>query len=183
VLARVSDWLKVLIKETGIPFLVVGIEGKVDLILQANPQLSRLFAARESLQPFAWDATNLKTARDFSRFVEVVEKAVGLPLPKDVPRVEMLYRLHYATDGVVGNLLNLMRYAALLAQQRGQVQLDLALLARAFQHRLHQHLRTKVNPFESPAAESFTAPPASSPALEKRGKRRLLAISTVLSSQ
>ena len=54
VLAKVSDWLKVLIKETGIPFLVVGMEGKVERILRANAQLSRLFAARETLLPFAW---------------------------------------------------------------------------------------------------------------------------------
>ena len=53
VLAKVSDWLKMLIKRTRIPFLVVGIDGKVERILQANSQLSRLFAMRETLEPSA----------------------------------------------------------------------------------------------------------------------------------
>ena len=55
ILEQVSDWLKVLIKETGIPFLVVGIEGKVERILETNAQLSRLFAVRQTLQPFRFD--------------------------------------------------------------------------------------------------------------------------------
>ena len=55
VLAKVSDWLKMLIKKTRIPFVVVGLEGKVERILRANVQLSRLFASREKLEPFKWD--------------------------------------------------------------------------------------------------------------------------------
>jgi len=52
ILEQVSDWLKVLIKETGIPFLVVGIDGKVERILDANAQLSRLFAVRQTWNHF-----------------------------------------------------------------------------------------------------------------------------------
>jgi hypothetical protein len=58
--------------------------------------------------------------------VEFAEKAIGLPLAKTPPRVEMLYRLHYATDGVVGNLINILRYATLLARQQDKAELDLA---------------------------------------------------------
>lgn len=55
VLEKVSDWLKALIKETSVPFLVVGIAGRVERILRANRELSRLFAVRETLYPFVWD--------------------------------------------------------------------------------------------------------------------------------
>lgn len=184
VLAKVSDWLKVLIKETGVTFLVVGMEGKVELILQANPQLSRLFAARETLQPFAWDAANPKTVHEFSRFVDFVEQAVGLPLPTEVARVELLHRLHYATAGVVGNMMNLARYAVVLAHQQGKAKLDLTVLSQAFQNRLQKHLRSKVNPFEGPGSESFV-PPLTVPATDDRslrGKKRPPSISTVLSA-
>jgi Cdc6-like AAA superfamily ATPase len=162
ILAKVSDWLKVLIKETGVTFLVVGIEGKVELILQANSQLSRLFAARETLQPFGWDEAQPKTVREFSRFVEFAEKAIAMPLTKDLSRVEMLYRLHYATEGVVGNVMNLLRYAAMLAGQQGKEAVDLALLSQAFQRRLQKHLRYKVNPFERTVDESFIPSPSPS---------------------
>lgn len=64
ILRDVSEWLKVLIKNTGIVYLVVGIEGEVERILTANPQLSRLFV-RERLRPFS-----LETSRpgDGARF-------------------------------------------------------------------------------------------------------------------
>ncbi len=186
VLARVSDWLKVLIKETGIPFLVVGIEGKVDLILEANSQLSRLFAARETLEPFAWNAAVRDTIRELSRFVHYAEQAIGVPLAPAPPRVEWLYRLHYATGGVIGNVMNLLRYAALLAQQRARTELDLALLSRAFQQRLQKHMRLRANPFDAAADESFGALPATlvaEAAGGRRGQKKAPSIGEVLTTQ
>ena len=161
ILAEVSDWLKYLIKETRVPFLVVGIEGKVEVILQANPQLSRLFAARETLQPFAWDVARPQTIQDFGRFVAYVEQVIGKTLAAEPRRVEWLYRLHYATEGIVGNLMNVMRFAGALSELQERAQLDLPLLARAFQQRLSKHLPGKANPFDLSAHDSFVPPVAS----------------------
>ncbi|MEK7441821.1 MAG: TniB family NTP-binding protein [Chloroflexota bacterium] len=158
VLAKVSDWLKVLIKETGIPFLVVGIEGKVERILQANAQLSRLFAAREMLRPFAWLPEQPETIQSFHVFVNTVEAGVGKPMTTAVPRTELLYRLYYGTEGVVGNVMNLLRYAVKLAEEQSQATLELPLLACAFERRLAKHMRVRVNPFTLPVDERFVAP-------------------------
>lgn len=158
VLAKVSDWLKVLIKETGIPFLVVGIEGKVERILQANAQLSRLFAARETLQPFAWHPEQPETLQAFHIFVKTVEASVGKAITPEVPRTELLYRLYYGTEGVVGNVMNLLRYAVKLAEEQSRPTLDLPLLAGAFERRLAKHMHRRVNPFTLPADEHFMAP-------------------------
>jgi hypothetical protein len=158
VLAKVSDWLKVLIKETGIPFLVVGVDGKVERILQANAQLSRLFAARETLLPFAWQPEQQQTIQGFHIFVNTMEKSMGKPLTQAVPRTELLYRLYYATDGVVGNLMNLLRYAVMLAEERSAPTLEVAILAQAFEKRMAKHLREKQNPFLLPPSERFLAP-------------------------
>jgi hypothetical protein len=155
ILAQVSDWLKVLIKETGVPFLVVGIEGRVEVILQANPQLSRLFAAREELDPFRWDWSKEETIQEFSRFVHYVEQAIEKPLTAGLPRAELLYRLHYATDGVVGNLMNLMLNAALMAAEQGKSSLEMVLLSLAFQKRLAKHLQGKVDPFAEVVGARF----------------------------
>ena len=158
VLAKVSDWLKVLIKETGIPFLVVGVEGKVERILQANSQLSRLFAARETLLPFAWQTEQQNTIQGFHIFVSTIEKSIGKPLTQAVPRTELLYRLYYSTDGVVGNVMNLLRYAVMLAEERSATALEVEILAQAFEKRMAKHLRGKQNPFLLPASERFLAP-------------------------
>jgi hypothetical protein len=176
ILEKVSDWLKVLIKETGVTFLVVGIEGKVECILEANAQLSRLFAVRETLEPFQYDPADETSIQEFARFVRYAEKAIETPLPETLPRLELLYRLHYATDGIVGNLMNLMRYAALVARQQEKAVIEPPILSTAFNKRLSKHLKGKVNPFDVPGDERFVAPllPSTNDAnsAEKKPRRR-----------
>lgn len=162
VLALVSDWLKVLIKKSGLPFMVVGIRGEVEPILHSNAQLSRLFATRETLEPFHWNPERPKTIEEFRRFVEYAECAIEMPMPTEIPRLELLYRLYYATDGIVGNLMNLLRRAAVVARQEGAPTLDLRLLALAFEKRLAQHLRGKENPFATAADALFVPQGAAS---------------------
>jgi len=156
VLAKVSDWLKVLIKETGIPFMVVGIEGKVERILRANPQLSRLFAARETLVPFVWQPEQQDTIQNFHVFVGTIEKSIGKNLTQSLPRTDLLYRIFYSTNGVVGNVMNLLRYAVMLAEERSATSLDLDTLALAFEKRMSKHLPDKQNPFLVAASERFS---------------------------
>ena len=158
ILAKVSDWLKVLIKETNIPFLVVGIEGKVDRILQANAQLSRLFAAREMLFPFVWQPGNQAAIQAFHVFVRTVEKSIGKQLEGTMQRTELLYRIYYSTNGVVGNVMNLMRYAVMLAEESSLSVLSQSLLAQAFEKRLGKHMRGKVNPFLVAPEDRFLPP-------------------------
>jgi hypothetical protein len=146
VLREVSDWLKTVIKETNIPFLVTGIEGEIEAILNSNSQLSRLFAARERLEPFAWDNDDLQTQKTFARFVRYAEQGLGLTFSAELSRAGWLYRLHYATNGVVGNVMNLLRQGTYLLQQTGQTTLTLALLSRSFQKRLQKHV-SKSDPF------------------------------------
>lgn len=158
VLARVSDWLKVLMKETTVSFLVVGIEGKVERILRANAQLSRLFAVRETLSPFAWDWSDPETMSEFHHFVHYAEQLVGLPLTTDLPREEILSRLHYATDGIVANLMNMLRSAALYARDTAEDKLSLDTLDHAFNKRLAKHLPNKTNPFTATHGAHFHVP-------------------------
>lgn len=166
VLVDVSEWLKVLIKNTGIPFLIVGLDGTVERILDLNPQLSRLFAAREKLPPFAWDETEDEAGngirQEFSFFVQYAEEALGMPLSRELSRRDMLRRLHYATDGIVGNLMNLLREAHLEARERGRAELDLAVIAAGFEKRLAAHVKKEVNPFAEQLETSFV-PPESAP--------------------
>lgn len=156
ILTTVSDWMKMFIKQTNIPFVVCGISGIVSRILSSNSQLSRLFAFREELLPF--ELNDEKSYKDFSMFVQYAEKSIELPITNEVPRVEMLIRIHYATNGVVGNIMNLLRYARLIAAERNGASIELCDLALAFDNRLSKHLGTKVNPFRTGADEEFNAP-------------------------
>jgi hypothetical protein len=158
VLHKVSDWLKVLIKETNVPFLVVGIVDTVRRILDANAQLSRLFAIRETLHPFRWDTQQPETIKEFAGFVTFAESKIGIPLATEIDRQDLLYRLYDATDGVVGNIMNLLRYGAAIAQQRENDQLSLGVLATAFDLRLAEHVH-KRNPFVTSGGKVLSEAP------------------------
>lgn len=181
VLGQVSDWLKVLIKETNIPFLVVGVEGTVRRILDANAQLSRLFAIRETLQPFQWDSRNPETIKEFATFVAFAERLIGLPLTEEIQREDLLYRIYAATDGVVGNVMNLFRYAVALTQQREADTLSLEVLTQAFEIRLAEHVRKK-SPFR-PAGDSARLRPTQSAESEGPRKEETLSTADVLTTQ
>jgi hypothetical protein len=175
----VSDWLKVMIKATGIPFLTVGVEGKVEQVLKANPQLSRLFAVRETLRPFPWDTDGHMEAANkpgssprkgrpvdprrssFGQFVQYAEEVMGLPLVTPLDRIDLLGRLHYATDGVVANIMNLLRYAQEHALNRGGTAIELRDLSWAFDKRLVKHI-SKTNPFVDPQMKATLTSSASS---------------------
>ena len=159
-LGTVSNWLKVLIKESSVPFLVVGLEDKIRLILGANPQLARLFALRETLDPLAWDPARVETLAAFAKFVQYAEQAVGLPLSEELPRAEWLHRLHVATGGVVGHILNLLRQAKAVAQaaEPTATHLTLAVVSGVFRQRLQDPLRPQADPFQ-PGLGPGTAPP------------------------
>lgn len=150
VLNKVSDWLKSLIKTTNVPYLVVGIEGRVEPILRANAQLSRLFAVREVLRPFEWDANNPESLSEFNSFVATFTNEIGTRFDMETDRIHLLYRLHQATRGFAGNLINLLRYAENLRKAKGLSHIGLANLAIAYDKRLKKHLLIGKNPFEPP---------------------------------
>lgn len=176
ILATVSDWLKVLIKETQVPFLVVGLVGRVNLILNSNEQLSRLFAMRETLHPFTWNPTDTAATQAFASFVQVVETGIQFPLSTELPRAELLHRLHYATNGVVGHVMNLFRFALWLADRQQVDRLSLAVLSEAFAKRLQPHFPHKVDPFQVAFDQHFVAAlagPTDAPfSTNRRSKRR-----------
>jgi energy-coupling factor transporter ATP-binding protein EcfA2 len=148
ILRTVSDWLKVLIKETQVPFLVVGIEGQVQQILRENEQLSRLFAEQETLTPFQWNAADQASIEEFTKFIVFAEKMIGAVLPTELPRAELLYRLHYATEGVIAYIMNLIRYAQEMVEEKGRSQIRMEDLSVAFEKRIRKHLINRVNPFK-----------------------------------
>jgi ABC-type dipeptide/oligopeptide/nickel transport system ATPase subunit len=153
-IAIASDWLKVLIKDCNVPFLIVGQEGQVEAILQSNPQLSRLFAVRENLSPFL--NRNKEEKQEFAKFVKLAVKNTGLEFDESLQIGELIYRIYQATNGVVANVVNLLHTAAYLAREAETpenriepVKLSLLSLERAFDLRLQKHTGRK-NPFREP---------------------------------
>jgi hypothetical protein len=148
-LVKVANWLKVLIKNSNIPVLVVAIEGSTKAIFGDvdNHQLSRLFLVRETLTPFPWQPKDPVTIQNFDRFVTLSEQATGTSCTITLNRVDFLYRVHCATKGIVANVMNLMRYAHVHAIRRKSTTIDLVDFAYAYEQRLMQHIGRPTNPF------------------------------------
>jgi hypothetical protein len=103
--------------------------------------------------------------------VAFAERKIGLPLTNEIKREDLLYRLHYATDGVVGNVMNLLRFGASFAQRHGREFLDLDILATVFSIRLEQHVH-KRNPFVQSGAEGSSSQDHSVGGLDHQGKQQ-----------
>ena len=163
ILETVSDWLKVLIKETQLPFLVVGIDDEVRAILKTNAQLARLFAACEKLPPFQWEPQTEAGVKEFAAFIKYAEQGLDRPLSDEISRYELLHRLHYATEGVIGHVMNLLRQADFLAKEQQLDTLTLSILSQVFNKRFGEQFPTKINPFEVATNQSFVPPVVSPP--------------------
>lgn len=148
ILYGAADWLKNLIDDTKLPFALFGL-GYSSVILTANEQLERRFSIREKIAPFVWKLPN-KTAQNeplFFKFLKHLDN--GLPFNKssNLNSVEMAFRIYYATEGVVGFIMKLIRRAAFFAIEDDLESLNLKVLAKAYAERLaHRDLKRK-NPF------------------------------------
>lgn len=155
VLRDVADWVKVLMKETAVPFLLAGIEGQVVKVLKANDQLSRMCLSREVIRPFRWVQKDEKTQREFNTLIEMIEQVMGYDLPDNLPRKELLHRIHYATDGVVGHVIELMQAAVERLELQNVDVVSMEVLSQAFGSGLRAHLGKVEDPFACPVNKRF----------------------------
>ena len=143
VLKTVSDWLKDLILDTKVPMILIGLP-EAETVLQLNSQLSRRFANRHNLSPFSWaDDSGI----EFRTFLHAVESQLPLMEPSNLSESEMALRFYYASDGIIGYLMKLIRYGTHLALKQGQEKLEFSVLARAFEQYVKADKPYKNNPF------------------------------------
>ena len=156
IVRTVANWIKVFIKQTGRPFLMVCIEGTSDQILGDvdNRQLSRLFAIRETLAPFSWNVRDSASIKAFDQFLKRAEGALDMPLHLRLPRINFLYRVHQATHGVVAHIMNLFRSAQLMAMKGERKMVRLDDFAKAYTDRLSYEVKLPQNPFH----QKYTVP-------------------------
>jgi Bacterial TniB protein len=93
----VADWLKEQVEEARLAIVVLGLHLEV---LRQNEQLRRRFGATLRVGAFRWDAKDDRTTyRAFLRTVQEQLPEYGMPSLSDV---EMAFRMHYASHGLIG---------------------------------------------------------------------------------
>ncbi len=148
ILLAASNWLKTFVKETRVSCILVGLQGEAEDVVDANPQLARLFSDPYVLAPFEWDETKPKDTSDkFRIFLSELEKLLPLKEPSYLTNYETALRCFAACDGIISYLMALIRRATYLALEKECEHLDLDFLAKAFTQRLAGERRGIPNPF------------------------------------
>ena len=149
ILYGAADWLKNLIDETKISFALWGLSYS-SIILKANEQLERRFSMREAIKPLKWRMRNGKQeGPTFLNFLKYLDQ--GLPFVESsmLDSEEMAFRIYYATDGIVGFIMKLIRRAAYFAIEKDLPSLNLEVLAKAYEERLSHRDPTRKNPADA----------------------------------
>jgi hypothetical protein len=170
VLHDVSNWLKDLIKDTGVACVLVGLQGEAELVLKANTQLHGLFRPPAVLDPFAWDDASPDTIREFRTLLGKLDRLLPLRERSGLAERDLALRCFVASRGNMRLLMGVIRWATIFALQRGQERLDEDLLAEAFDERVEGFWPGVANPFRGPTPE-LPPPPTENDSTVRRTRR------------
>ncbi|MGB1201695.1 MAG: TniB family NTP-binding protein, partial [Cognaticolwellia aestuarii] len=122
-----ADAIKSLMDETGIPFLCVGIDSSLDLLMgkskfKKEKQLKRRNRRMYQVQPYQLGSEHWKDL--MTQYQEV------LSCTEDLTSDSMLKRMHIATSGLFGDLTPLFKEAIEIAGDSRLI--DLKVLEKAY---------------------------------------------------
>jgi energy-coupling factor transporter ATP-binding protein EcfA2 len=156
---EVADWLKEQVEEARLAIVVLGLQRCLE-VLRQNEQLRRRFGATLHVGAFRWDSKEDRTTyRAFLRAVQEHLPEYAMPSLSDV---EMALRMHYASYGLIGYTMKIIRGAARVARLHPNREITLRTLSQSFAEHVWSERLDDPNPF----TESFDCakrPPAKPP--------------------
>jgi hypothetical protein len=132
VMTKASQWLKVLIVNTGIPVVVAGMPEAAQVLRAEHTE--RRFKDRLVLRCFTWRTP--EGQREFCGMLKKLDDTVPLAEASGLAGPELAGRCYLACRGIPDYLMTLVRGAVCAALQRGAERLELADLARVYEAKL-----------------------------------------------
>ena len=155
----VADWLKEQVEEARLSIVVLGLQRCLE-VLRQNEQLRRRFGATLRVGSFRWDTKDDRiTYRAFLRAVQEQLPEYSMPCLSDV---DMAFRMHYASYGLIGYTMKIIRGAARIARCHPRRQITLRTLWQSFSEHVWSERLDDPNPFTE-NFDSHTAPAATLP--------------------
>lgn len=155
----VADWLKEQVEEARLAIVVAGLQRSLE-VLRQNEQLLRRFSATLRVGAFRWEVKEDRTTyRAFLRAVQEQLPEYEMPSLSDL---EMAFRMHYGSYGLIGYTMKIIRGAARIARSHPHRQISIRTLSQAFVEHVWAERLDDPNPF----TENFDcdkAPPLTLP--------------------
>jgi hypothetical protein len=165
-----ANFLRERIEKTGSSFVLVGLDSGSELIDQ-NEQLSRIFQETITMHPFIWE--NAADRSDFRGVLKSLktELAPRYDLPSDFTDLDRAFHLYYASAGIIGILMPIIRGAATIARNKRSRVINWDMISESYIANVRGKDHRIPNPFTSRNFVPEQAPPLVSPqviAAEKR---------------
>ncbi len=140
----VADWLKEQVEEAGLAIVVAGLPRCLE-VLRQNEQLRRRFSATLRVGAFRWEVKEDRTTyRAFLRAVQEQLPEYEMPSLSDL---DMAFRMHYGSYGLVGYTMKIIRGAARIARSHPRRQITTRTLSQAFAEHVWAERLDDPNPF------------------------------------
>lgn len=144
----VADWLKEQIEEARLAIVVLGLQRCLE-VLRQNEQLRRRFGATLQVGAFRWDRNEDRMAyRAFLRAVQDQLPEYEMPSLSDV---DLAFRIHYASYGLIGYTMKIIRGAVRIARDHPRRQITLRTFSKSYAEHVWSERLGDPNPF----ADSF----------------------------
>lgn len=140
-----SNWLKEIVDDSGV-LIVLSALPIGEAITQINGQLRRRFSAPLYLE-LVKKKQKVLNLTDFRGVLKKVDEKLPTLRRSNLHEKDISLRLFYATDGLIGLLMKLLRRAIRIAHKNNAPQLDLAILEQAFLAEIWTHGEGPLNPF------------------------------------
>jgi hypothetical protein len=155
----VADWLKEQVEEARLAIVVSGLQRCLE-VLRQNEQLRRRFGSTLRVSAFRWDIKEDRTTyRAFLRAVQ--EQLPDYEMP-NLADLDLAFRMHYASYGLIGYTMKIIRGAARIACSHPRRQITLRTLSQSYSDHVWSERLSDPNPF----GEKFdceNAPPIALP--------------------
>ncbi|WP_159879070.1 TniB family NTP-binding protein [Aquitalea denitrificans] len=139
-----TEWLKTLLNQIEIPVVLAGLP-YAQALLSTNEQLRRRLDGVCNLTPFSVEDED--TAADFAGVISWFDSEVHDGQPIGLHEGDMLYRLFYATNGLIGYLSKLLIGAMEIRLEHGQRRIEPWMLEQSFSQNLWAEGVGALNPF------------------------------------
>jgi energy-coupling factor transporter ATP-binding protein EcfA2 len=140
----VADWLKEQVEEARLAIVVLGLQRCLE-VLKQNEQLRRRFGA--TVRVGAFRSENKDDRTTYRAFLRAVQEQLPEYILPPLPDLEMAFRMHYASYGLIGYTMKIIRGAARIAKHHPRREITLQTLARSFQEHVWIERLTDLNPF------------------------------------